>query len=98
MLESLRGAFARSGMRGFWGSWLDPDLRQSGSDPDPLRMAALWVWIGDTAQAFHWLERAYSERNPGLVFLRGPIASLDSHPRVARILREMRFPAPESSP
>jgi hypothetical protein len=49
--------------------------------------------IGDTAQALHWLDRAYGERNPGLILLRSSVfESLDSHPRVARILTEMKFP------
>jgi TolB-like protein/tRNA A-37 threonylcarbamoyl transferase component Bud32 len=92
-LDSLRGAFARSGMRGFWRSWLNLDLRQSGSRPDPLRIATLWMLIGDTAQALHWLDRAYGERNPGLILLRSSVfESLDSHPRVGRILTEMKFP------
>lgn len=82
-------------MPGFWRSWLAMDLRQSESTPDPLRVASLWALIGDTAQAFHWLDRAYDERNPGLILLRsGSFENLHSHPRVARILTEMRFPDP----
>ena len=93
-LDSLRGAFAHSGMRGFWRRWLDLDLRQTEGTPDPLRLAVLWQLSGDTAQALSWLERAYSERNPGLVLLRAGSAfdSLNSHPRVARILVAMKFP------
>lgn len=94
-LDAMRSAFAASGMPGFWRKWLEMDLRQSGSTPDPLRIATLWALIGDTAQAFPWLERAYDERNPGLVYLRSQPAleSLRSHPRVARILSGMNFPA-----
>ncbi|MGH7510245.1 MAG: tetratricopeptide repeat protein, partial [Gemmatimonadales bacterium] len=94
-LDSMRSAFAESAMPGFWRSWLAMDLRQSESTPDPLRVASLWALIGDTAQAFHWLDRAYDERNPGLILLRsGSFENLHSHPRVARILTEMRFPDP----
>jgi TolB-like protein len=95
-LDSMRGAFARAGMQGFWRSWLDLDLRQSGSTPDPLRIATLWVMIGDTAQALHWLDRAYGERNPGLILLGSGSAfePLHSHPLVARIRKEMRLPSP----
>jgi len=58
-------------------------------------MARIQALMGDTAQAFDWLDRAYDERNLGLVFLRsGPgFRDLLSHPRVARIVREMKFPA-----
>ena len=33
-----------------------------------MRLATLWALVGDTAQTFHWLDRAYAERNPGLIF------------------------------
>ena len=65
-MDSMRSAFARSGIQGFMRRWLDLDLRQSGANADPMRIAALWAWIGDTEQALAYLERAYSERNPGL--------------------------------
>jgi tetratricopeptide (TPR) repeat protein len=35
---AMRSAFAASGMPGFWRSWLEMDLRQSGRTPDPLRI------------------------------------------------------------
>lgn len=93
-LSELRRAFAASGMPGFWRRWLDMDLRQSGGAPDPLRVAKLWGLAGDTARSLDWLERAYAERNPALIFLQvDPMfANLRSHPRVERILREMDFP------
>ncbi|MGH7531237.1 MAG: BTAD domain-containing putative transcriptional regulator [Gemmatimonadales bacterium] len=95
-LEGLRRAFVESGMSGFWRKWLDMDLRQYGNAPDPMRLATLWALAGDTARAFHWLERAYAERNAGLVYLRRDLVfeSLASHPRVARIFRAMKLPAP----
>jgi len=63
---------------------------------DPLRVAALSALAGDTAQALSWLERAYAERNPGLIFLRADpsYAAIRTHPRYLRIVREMRFPSP----
>lgn len=94
-LDAMRRAFAASGMPGFWREWLAMDLRQSEGDPDPLRIALLWAMIGDTAHTVHWLERAYDERNPGLTYLWGYSATIEwlrFHPRVVRILREMKFP------
>ena len=95
-LESMRSAFAKSGMREFWRSWLAMDLRQSGTNPDPLRVATLWTMIGDADQALDWLERAHAERNPGLIYLRanGVYAPLRADPRFARIVTEMNLPAP----
>ena len=97
-LDEMRAAYANAGMPGFWRKWLEMDLRQSGGAPDPLRVALLWSLIGDTARTVHWLERAYDERNPGLIYIRRTyptIEKLGSHPRVARIFREMKLPAPE---
>lgn len=96
-LDGLRVGYTTSGMPGFWRKWLEMDLRQSGGAPDPLRVAILWSLIGDTARTVDWLERAYDERNPGLVGVRGnpTIEKLRSHPRVARIFSEMKLPAPQ---
>jgi tetratricopeptide (TPR) repeat protein len=94
-IESLRSAFMQSGMPAFWRRWLELDLRQSGPSPDPLRIAVIWAMTGDTVEAFRWLDRAYEEHNPGLIYLRSDLAlaGLVSHPRVVRILNEMKFPS-----
>ncbi|HSJ63564.1 MAG TPA: BTAD domain-containing putative transcriptional regulator [Gemmatimonadaceae bacterium] len=94
-MDALRAAFAKDGMRGVWRSWLDMDLRQSGSQPDPLRLAALWAYAGDADQALDWLERAYAARGSSLVFLRTypAFAELRSRPRFVRIVEEMKLPA-----
>lgn len=92
-LDAMRAAFARGGMPAFWRQWLEMDLRQSGNKPDPLRMAKSWLVIGDTAQAFDWLDRAYDQRNPGLIYLRdSAFRNLLSHPRMSRILAGLSFP------
>ena len=92
-LDAMRSAFAKSGLRGVWRSWLEMDLRQHGGAIDPLRAATLWASIGDTAQALDWLERAYAERIPGLIYLRSEkaFAGLQTHPRFVRILTEMKL-------
>ena len=94
-IESLRSAFTQSGMPAFWRRWLELDLRQSGPSPDPLRIAVIWAMTGDTAEAFRWLDRAYKEHNPGLIYLRTDLAlaGLVSHPRVVRILNGMKLPS-----
>jgi hypothetical protein len=94
-LAALRDGFAKSGIGGFWRSWLEMDLRQFGNDINPLRAAALSAAADDTAQALDWLDRAYADRIPGLVFVRwDPVfAGVRSHPRYLRIIREMKFPS-----
>ena len=94
-IDALRAAYRTGGIHGFWRAWLVMDRRQSGPAMDPLRVAALSSLAGDTAQALTWLERAYAERNPGLIFMRTDpsYASLRASPRYRRIERAMRFPS-----
>jgi serine/threonine-protein kinase len=93
-LDAMRGAFAKTGLRGVWRVWIDMDLRQHGGAIDPLRAAVLWASAGDVDQALDWLERAHAERNPGLIFLRSEraFAGLKSNPRYLRIVKEMKLP------
>jgi len=93
-VDSLRAAFATAGMHGFWRRWLVMDRRQSGASIDPLRVAALSAMAGDTAEALTWLERAYVERNPSLIYLRTEpaFAALRTNPRYLRVERGMHFP------
>jgi hypothetical protein len=52
--------------------------------------------IGDTARALDALERAYSERNPGLIYLRTDraFAGLRSLSRFQAIVQRMQLPGP----
>jgi serine/threonine-protein kinase len=94
-VDSLRDAFAAGGMHAFWRRWLVMDRRQAGATINSLRVAMLSAMAGDTAQALDWLERAYAEREPGLIFLRTEPAfvGLRTHPRYLRVERGRRFPA-----
>jgi hypothetical protein len=57
-------------------------------------MTHLHLLSGDTARALDWLDRAFDERNPALIYLRRDpvLAGVLAHPRVRRIAREMKFP------
>ncbi|HEX7978071.1 MAG TPA: tetratricopeptide repeat protein [Gemmatimonadaceae bacterium] len=92
-VESIRSAYTSSGVAGFWRAWLAMDQRQSPS-PDPMRMASLHALSGDTAAALGWLERAYAERNPGLIYLLhdSSFEPLRAQPRFVRIARAMKLP------
>jgi tetratricopeptide (TPR) repeat protein len=92
-VEALRRAHESSGLGGFWKRWLEMDRRLSLS-PDPMRMASLHALSGDTARALEWLERAFAERNPALIYVRREpaLAALRAQPRYERIVRAMRFP------
>lgn len=93
-LESLRAAYPRGVMSAFWRKSLEFDVRHAGSKPDPARVATFHALAGDTAQALEWLERAFAERNPSLIYVYADptFAALRAHPRFRRILQEMHFP------
>lgn len=95
-LDALRAAFAKDGMPGVWRAWLDMDRRLTGGAVNSLRMAMLLAFSGDVERALDWLERAHAERNPGIIFLQQhrAFAALRSHPRFARVVAAMKFPAP----
>ncbi|MDF1503916.1 hypothetical protein, partial [Roseisolibacter sp. H3M3-2] len=90
-VDAMRAAHAADGMPGLWRRWLAMDERQSGANLDPLRAASLWAAIGDRARAFERLERAYAERNPGLIYLADDqiFAPLRGDPRMTRVLAGM---------
>jgi hypothetical protein len=94
-IGALRSSYADSSLPAFFRNWLELDLAQSGDTPDPIRIAATWVVIGDTTQSLDWLERAWADRNPGLIYIRSePIfAGLLDSPRLATIVKAMRFPS-----
>jgi hypothetical protein len=57
-------------------------------------MSATHMMMGDTAQTLEWLDRAFAERSPALIYLRqdATFTGMSSHPRVARIVQQMKFP------
>jgi hypothetical protein len=94
-VDALHDAFNRGGMPAFWRAWLEMDQRQMPDLQNSLRTAKLSLLAGDTAQALDWLDRAFEERNPGLVLLRGELLSSLyrlAHPRVARVIAAMKLP------
>jgi tetratricopeptide (TPR) repeat protein len=93
-LAAMRQAFADGGMRGFWRRWLAFEERTHGGAPRALVVARTYQRIGDDASAIAWLERAYAERDPGLVYLRADHEwrALRADPRVAAIIARMGLP------
>ncbi len=56
-------------------------------------VAAIYAALGDTDEAFEWLESAYEERSPwiGYMAVDPRLAPLRSDPRFAALLREARL-------
>ena len=92
-VDSLHAAFQRGGMPAFWRSWLAFDLRHSGSNPHPVRVATYYALAGDTAQTLDWLERARAEQSIALIFVfaNPAFASVREHARFRRIFQQLNF-------
>jgi TolB-like protein/Tfp pilus assembly protein PilF len=58
-----------------------------------FQIAEVYAFRGETDKAFEWLERAYTQRDPGLIYLKGDplLRSLDGDPRYAAFLGKMHL-------
>jgi len=90
--ESLREAYANSGMTGFWGRFaeLAPELAERRLIT-PFFAATIQTALGNHDAAFEWLEKAFAERLPLLVHLQSDprFAPLRSDARFGELLRRM---------
>ena len=71
-ISDLDRAYAAAGMTGYWRKRLEMEQREQAETGDafPYRMAMLHARLRQTDEAMAWLERAYTEHNNRLVFLR----------------------------
>ncbi len=93
-IESLRSAFAASGIRGFWEKRLEREKSQL-NHPHYFIIARLCVRLGRTDEAFDWLEKAYRARYPNMPNIKFAALWLDpvrSDPRYADLLRSVGLP------
>ena len=60
----------------------------------PVRIARIYVGLGDRERAFEWLEKGYAGRSDHLTQLKTDptFDSLRSDPRFADLLRRVRLP------
>jgi hypothetical protein len=60
----------------------------------PTLIAQQYARIGETEEAFAWLERGYRERDPGMIYMKAhPFYDpLRSDPRFDDLLRRIGFP------
>jgi serine/threonine-protein kinase len=57
------------------------------------QIAEIYAWRGEKDQAFHWLERAYAQRDGGLPEVKNDplLASLRADPRFKAFLAKMKL-------
>jgi TolB-like protein len=92
MRQAMQRGWADAGWEGSWRAWLDVATRIEGYSP--CLIAYAYAMIGETDEAFAWLERGYHERDPLMVDLKAiPILDpLRSDPRFNDLLRRIGFP------
>ena len=88
-LEGYQKACATSGLRGYWLQALENDKKDVGKEAGSL--STYYARLGDREQAFYWLDRAYTQRDPWLVFTKvAPVYdNLRSDPRFQAFLQRM---------
>jgi TolB-like protein/DNA-binding winged helix-turn-helix (wHTH) protein/Tfp pilus assembly protein PilF len=97
MVQALRSAAARDGLKGFWKLAVEYYLAQP--EPPVAAIAAAYVRSGDHESALTWLERLYAERGAWLRGLKvSPVWDpLRGDPRFQDLLRRARL-VPEDTP
>lgn len=92
--EAVLGyALAKSGQEVEARSLLE-GLLKSSAERDPYNIALVYNGLGQHDDALRWLERAYAQRSPGMVFLKVDPKwnSLRSEPRFQDLLRHVGLP------
>jgi serine/threonine protein kinase/tetratricopeptide (TPR) repeat protein len=63
----LKAAYAASGAKGYWEKQLEYAKSAKGS---PYTMASIYARLGNKEEALEWLDRAFRERDPYVVYLK----------------------------
>jgi adenylate cyclase len=72
---------------------LDRMLKEQ-ADGNAFGIAEVYAYRGQADEAMHWLERAYAQRDPGLVYIKAdlPFKNIESESRYKTFLRKMKLP------
>jgi eukaryotic-like serine/threonine-protein kinase len=70
------------------------ELIQKDKEGFAFQIAEVYAFRGENDKAFEWLERAYAQRDAGLVVMKGDplLKGLESDPRYGAFLNKMRLP------
>jgi TolB-like protein len=90
-LEALERGWAEGGWERSRRAWLEKATKREGFSP--WRIALEYAQIGETDQAFVWLERGYHQHDPLMPMLKTPqFDPIRSDPRFDDLLRRIGFP------
>ncbi|TMQ49002.1 MAG: tetratricopeptide repeat protein [Candidatus Eisenbacteria bacterium] len=98
-VAALKQAFATHGTTGYWRTMLRFETAENPKNPkDKIRVAMIYLKLGDREKAFYWLERAYAEHAGDMIFINiepcfDPIRT---DPRFQALVRKVGFPPPEA--
>jgi tetratricopeptide (TPR) repeat protein len=92
-LSTLRNAFARSGIKGFFQQRVEQVKADRQPEEKAVNLALFYARLGENDQAFEWLEKAYLEHSGFLVHLKEELGfdNLRSDPRFKDLLRRVGF-------
>ena len=96
IVAELREAYKREQLRGFRQKQLQLALaRWTGWHVDTFQIAAFHARLGDTAQAFAWLEKAYEARSGMLIWIRmyPDFKNIVKHQEFQNLILRVRLPA-----
>ena len=91
LIAEAQNIYATSGIKGVFLMSLS-DLKKASEQAyvDPISLAGLYAFLDEKDQAFEWLEKAYEERSPMLVYITDPLYdNIRSDPRFKAILKKM---------
>ena len=90
--EAIERGWAEAGWEGALRAFLDVVTGIEGHSRREIAM--FYTYLGETDEAFAWLERGYRERDPGMVLLKADarMDPLRTDPRFDDLLRRIGFP------
>ena len=91
----LANIYAAAGSRAEAFGILAARQNSRGRELKPTAVAGVYAWLGENNLALDWLEKAYDQRDPNLVFLNvAPnMDPLRSSPRFQSLVRRVNLPA-----
>ena len=92
--DDLQKAYENSGGKGLLQALLHNMEHLSGDSGNPLMVAELYAGQGEKEQAFHWLEKAYRQRDYDVLAIKvnPALDSLHSDPRFGDLVRRLGLP------